>query len=92
MTILNYAENAWDKIHDPFFTKNIQKWKIKKIESTEIDPSIQCQQYILKVASQIRRIINGESTRVVVDDYNYLLSSTYMFYAQVSVYDIFTIK
>ena len=43
MTILNYAENAWDKIHDPFFTKNIQKWKIKKIESTEIDPSIQCQ-------------------------------------------------
>lgn len=43
MTILNYAENAWDKIHDPFFTKIIQKWKINKIESTEIDPSIQCQ-------------------------------------------------
>ena len=26
MTILTYAENAWDKIHDPSFTKNIQKW------------------------------------------------------------------
>lgn len=76
MTILTYAENAWDKIHDPFFTKNIQKWKINKIESTEIDPSIQCQQYILKVVSQIRRIINGESTQIVVDDYNYLLNST----------------